>query len=129
MAEGQRWLADLRNVSLRAGDLRDELQRLDENSIDCIISCYALAYISPAELDEVLRLAWRAARKAVILMEPQVIGREVPSTSQLIEWAHDYRQAMQKLGAAPEIVLLPPDIRQGALTAVMIAPKPPTPRP
>ena len=114
-------LAELSNVTANHSDLRSELVSLDDNSVDCIVSCFALAYVDPEEIGDVLGHAWRAARKALILMEPH------PGPDQTAEqsgWRHDYATLLKRAGC-PYVRTEPLELdnRAGELNAVTIAVK------
>lgn len=85
----------LTNVTFHVGDALIEAARWRPDSVDVIISCYALAYVSPADLTLVLRAAVVAARLGVICVEPhgepvgQITGLSFP------EWRHSYAHTLQ----------------------------------
>ena len=119
--EARRSLAACSNVTANHGDLRRELASLEDNAVDCIVSCFALAYVDPREIGEVLGQAWRAARKALILMEPH------PGPDQDAEpsgWRHEYALLLERAGfPGAHTEPLERDDRAGELNAVTIAAK------
>lgn len=119
--EARRSLAEFSNVTAKHSDLRSELASLDDNAVDCIVSCFALAYVDSEEIGEVLGDAWRATRKALILMEPH------PGPDQTAEqsgWRHDYATLLKRAGfPAAHTEPLERDNRAGELNAVTIATK------
>lgn len=119
--EARRSLAHFPNVTTRHTDLRPELARLEDNGIDCVVSCFALAYVDPDDIDEVLRQAWRVARKGLVLMEPH------PGPGQAAEpsgWRRDYGTLLTSAGCRRvSTEPLDPGDRTGGLNAVTIAAK------
>lgn len=101
VAAGQGWMHRLgldERVQLVQGRIPDATQSLASGCVDVVLSCYALAYIAPADLDGVLYEMGRLARRAVILAEPMSGGiPRPPSLSDYQEWAHDYQSASKWL--------------------------------
>ena len=101
---GRQWmtslgLSDL--VQLNAGRIPDVLTGLPTGSCDVVLSCYALAYIAPADLDAVLYEMGRIASRAVVLAEPTTLEGPVPDKRSLTgysEWAHHYQKSTQWIG-------------------------------
>jgi SAM-dependent methyltransferase len=119
--EARRSLADCANVTASHGDLRGELARLEDDAVDCVVSCFALAYVDPHEIGAVLGEAWRVARKALIVLEPH------PGPGQAAEpsgWRHEYALLMNRAGIpGAHTEPLERDERAGELNAVTIAAK------
>jgi hypothetical protein len=119
--EARRSLAGFPNLTTKCVDLRDELASLEANSVDCIVSCFALAYVAPEDVEDVLRGALEAVRKALVLMEPH------PASYQLEEpsgWRHDYLGLLQSVGCADaRTKFLQRGVRHGELNAVTIGTK------
>lgn len=98
------------------GDLR-ELDRLAP--VDVVLSCYALAYLDPRDIDRALGAALACARKAVILCEPSVtIGQPEryipPGPNNVAEYLYDYRMRLAALPGphrASETPITPPHER------------------
>jgi hypothetical protein len=65
---------------------------LPAGAVDVVLSCYALAYVSPEDLGAALDEASRLARKAVILCEPMSWdGRTgIREDGAYAEWMHPY---------------------------------------
>ena len=78
------------------GDLRTVLPLLAPKSWAVSLSCYTLAYISPDEIERVLRNLVAVTDHAVILAEP-VAG--VIGTPRL--WGHDYPALAKRVGFVP----------------------------
>jgi predicted O-methyltransferase YrrM len=125
---GQRWvehegLQD--RVSIVEGRVPDKTDILPSECVDVVLSCYALAYIAPTDLDAVLYDVGRLAKRAVILAEP--MPGSTPRAASLTdyqEWVHDYQAASKWIptwrGMTQTIVPVTPPIDrlQGILVAV-----------
>lgn len=99
---GRRWAASVgfgERIFLEEGRVPDKTSELPDQCVDVVLSCYALAYIAPADLDAVLYEMGRLARKAIVLAEPMTCGvgqgRVRSSLSEYREWAHNYQAASQ----------------------------------
>lgn len=98
---GQQWMRTAglsERVKLSVGRMPEALMGLPTGSVDVVLSCYALAYIAPGDIDAVLYEMGRIAAKAVVLAEP------IPGPGQALEkraltgyseWVHDYSTATQ----------------------------------
>jgi SAM-dependent methyltransferase len=118
LAEARRSLTGFPNVTVACGDLRGELERLEDRSVDCVVSCFVLAYVDPSEIGGVLEQAWRVARKGLALMEPH------PRSDQPAEqsgWRHDYVALLTRADAVVSTQWLAEGDRLGELNAVTIA--------
>lgn len=99
VAAGVRWVASeglAERIDLQVGRVPDLTSTLPDGCVDVILSCYALAYIAPSDLDAVLYEMGRLARKAIILAEPMTHtgpAAEKVSLSEYHEWAHNYQDA------------------------------------
>jgi ubiquinone/menaquinone biosynthesis C-methylase UbiE len=99
IAAGNRWAASMAvgdRVEMAVGQFPRATEKMPDGAFDVVMSCYALAYIAPADLDEVLYEIGRLARRAVILAEPQTDGTEAgvrQTVSQYTEWQHNYQAA------------------------------------
>jgi ubiquinone/menaquinone biosynthesis C-methylase UbiE len=116
--EARRSLAALPNVTVTEEDLRSELARLDDATVDCVVSCFALAYIDPDEIESVLGHACRVTRKGLILMEPH------PEPGQQAEpsgWQHDYSALLNREHLVVRTEMLESRDRSGEMNAVTIA--------
>lgn len=104
ITEGTRWMAQLRlesRVTLAQGRLPQAISALPDRSVDVVLTCYALAYVAPGDLDAVLWEMGRVARTAVVIAEPMTIGipgQQKRSLSGYVEWAHNYLDASHWIG-------------------------------
>jgi cyclopropane fatty-acyl-phospholipid synthase-like methyltransferase len=74
-----------------AGDFTAGLRALTE-PYDVVVSCYALAYAGPEQIDGVMAEVARLARGGVVLAEPMIRGpsrRLETHPDASVEWAHD----------------------------------------
>lgn len=119
--EARRSLGEFPNVIAKHADLRRELESTHNDAVDCIVSCFALAYIDPQAVVEVLGNAWRATSKALILMEPHPWPDQTADPS---GWRHDYPALLERAGCpTAQTEALDRDSRVGELNAVTIAAK------
>ncbi len=89
----------LGRVELTVGSVVDLLPGLADDSEDLVFSCFALAYLPPAQLSEVLRHSLRVARLGLILVEPQFRGgQRVGLMRETAGWRHDYAAGLRRLG-------------------------------
>jgi predicted O-methyltransferase YrrM len=89
----------LERVELTVGSVADVLARLPPHSEDLLFSCFALAYIPPAQLEGVLRHALRVARLGLVMLEPQARdGRRGALMRETAGWRHDYLATLMGLG-------------------------------
>jgi SAM-dependent methyltransferase len=91
-------------AELSVGSYYDVLPRVATDSIDVIVSSYALAYVPPENLREVLTELVRIARRGLVLAEPMAFGGtrtagvlNVP----MHDWRHDYAGALSGIGVPP----------------------------
>jgi trans-aconitate methyltransferase len=74
--------------------------QMPDQSVDVVLSCYALAYISPEQVGAALAEAGRLAARAVVLCEPMNWdGNTDKRESAFGEWRHPY---LKRLMARPE---------------------------
>ena len=113
-------------IQLNAGRLPEATSNVPSGSCDVVLSCYALAYIAPPDLDAVLYEMGRIATRAVILAEPMVLSGPANSHRTLngySEWAHNYRAASQWIGTwrgrALRVVSIVPPVDR--LNAILVA--------
>lgn len=88
-------------TEFQCGRIPEATQMLPDRAVDVVVSCYALAYVAPADLDAVLYEVGRLARHAVVLLEPMRVGPQPTDTRSLsgyTEWAHDYQASIQWVG-------------------------------
>jgi ubiquinone/menaquinone biosynthesis C-methylase UbiE len=98
VAAGQRWVQGLglsSRIELATGRVPDVTDSLPDGCVDVVLSCYALAYIAPQDLDAVLYEMGRLAKRAIVLAEPMpgLPARTAQLQSEYHEWAHDYHAA------------------------------------
>ena len=119
-------------IAFQVGRVPDLTSALPDGCVDVVLSCYALAYIAPRDLDAVLYEMGRLARRAVILAEPMT--HTGPATtkvsfSEYHEWAHNYRDASRWLntwhGSTIRIEPVSPPVDH--LRDVLVAVKAPLP--
>jgi SAM-dependent methyltransferase len=93
-------------VDLQVGTFYDVLPAIPTDSVDVIISTFALAYVPPTHLAEVLADIVRIAGRGVVLAEPLALnGRPAGVlTVPWYDWRHDYAAAFYGLGVPPERV-------------------------
>ena len=127
---GRTWVASrglAERIQLNVGRVPEQTQALPSGAFDVVLSCYALAYIAPQDLDAVLYDMGRLAAKAVILAEPMTEGDQSQWHGTIAgyqEWAHNYRHASrwlktwQGMTIRSEAVTPPVDRLRGVLVAV-----------
>jgi len=124
---GRTWVAD-RNlasrVQLHVGRFPDATAAIASGTYDVVLTCYALAYIAPADLDAALYECGRLATKAIVLAEPLSAGAqsegEKRAFSGYSEWAHPYQEASRWIGSLAGMTttivpVTPPVERLGAV--------------
>jgi len=92
---GKNWVAAQglsSRIGLMAAKTPEATQQWPDRSVDVVLSCYALAYIAPPDLDSVLWELGRIAAKAIVLAEPMTDGLTETHTmlNGYQEWAHNY---------------------------------------
>jgi SAM-dependent methyltransferase len=93
------------DAELSVGSYYDVLPRIATDSIDVVLSSYALAYVPATNLPGVLADIVRIARMGVILAEPQAFAGTRPAgvlTVPWYDWRHDYAAALKQVGVAPD---------------------------
>jgi ubiquinone/menaquinone biosynthesis C-methylase UbiE len=100
IAAGQRWASQLPSLSARiemaVGQFPAATETFPDGAFDVVLSCYALAYIAPVDLDAVLYELGRLATRAVIIAEPQVFDASAnvkQTITRYTEWQHNYQEA------------------------------------
>lgn len=74
-----------------------------DRCVDVVLSCYALAYVAPADLKAALAEAGRLCRRGVVMCEPvawnleQAGQRGAGEESLFVEWRHPYLWAMNAI--------------------------------
>lgn len=127
---GKNWIAGLglsSRIQLHAGRVPERTSQLPSGCVDVVLSCYALAYLAPIDLDAVLYELGRLATKAIVLAEPQVSDRPtaqwVRSLSGYSEWQHNYVNASRWIGTWRGMTLqaVPVSPPVDKLNAVLVA--------
>lgn len=103
VSAGNRWAQSLglgERVLLEVGRIPQATASIPDHAVDIVLSCYALAYIAPEDLDATLYEMGRLAKRAVILAEPMGAQAQRPASmfSEYAEWAHDYHAATKWIG-------------------------------
>jgi ubiquinone/menaquinone biosynthesis C-methylase UbiE len=131
---GRGWMASkgcASRVQLNTGRFPAATSGIADGSFDIVLSCYALAYVAPADLEAALYEMGRLATMAIILAEPQTDAaptlNSARSLSGYTEWAHRYREALKWIGslhgATVRTVPIEPPVDK--LNAVLVAVKAP----
>ena len=114
-AEGWAWTG-------YAGDLR-ELGLLGDGIADIVLTCYALAYLDPRDIDAVLRAALACAKRALIICEPGTGEEEAylpPGERNVAEYHFNYPMRLVRLpGPHSAIRTAPITPPEGRLTRVV----------
>lgn len=130
VAAGNAWAATEgygERIQMVAGRVPEHTSPLPDGCVDVVLSCYALAYIAPADLDATLYEMGRLARVAVILAEPMRQDGKPSSARQTVsgyhEWDHDYINALRWVGtlrsAGQSIVAIDPPVDALASAVVL----------
>ena len=131
---GNAWAKDVglsHRINIGRGDLSATGQ-LPDGSVDVVLSCYALAYVSPKDLDDVLWEMGRVAKRAVILAEPMTIAAVSDQRMTLAgyrEWSHNYSERTRWIGSwrGSTTTMHPVTPPVDRLAQVLVAVKPPSP--
>ena len=94
---------------LRVGSFYDVLPATPTDSVDVVISSFALAYVPPSRLPAVLADIVRIASRGAVLAEPHAFepGRRAGVlTVPWHDWRHDYASACAELGIERERMTL-----------------------
>jgi len=114
-------------LELQCGTFPAVTSGVKSGEVDLVISCYALAYVSPSDLGDALYEVGRLATKGAVLLEPIPAGpgdvnERGWNASGYREWIHDYQDAMRWVGSmrgwACEIVPVHPPVDR--LNAAMV---------
>ena len=126
---GRVWVANRKladRVQLNAGRVPDATSALPSQAFDVVLSCYALAYIAPTDLDATLHEMGRLAAKAIVLAEPMTTRESAEWSGSLNgyqEWAHNYAAAKRWLntwrGMSTRIVPVDPPVDR--LASILVA--------
>lgn len=83
-------LAGHARVTLCAGQIPEDLAALQ--TVDVVVSCYALAYVWPDRINETLARLQQLAHQAIVLAEPMVIPGfdSGPTVRRPAEFRYDY---------------------------------------
>lgn len=72
-------------------DILDEAPQWQDEEADVVVSCYALTYIAPEDLPDLLGHIVRSARVGIAFAEPMVgPPARLPIRYDTVEWRHDY---------------------------------------
>lgn len=99
---GNRWAnhsgyAD--RITINKGAIPGSLYKLPTDCVDVALSCYALAYIDPSDIDATLYEMGRISKRAMILVEPSAPqGKARRTITGYQEWAHDYLSRTSWIG-------------------------------
>jgi trans-aconitate methyltransferase len=84
--------------SVLTGPFPEVSAEMPDRSVDVVLSCYALAYLSPERIGAALAEAGRLAAKAVVLCEPMNWdGNTDKRESAFGEWRHPYLRTLMGL--------------------------------
>lgn len=85
---------------LSVGSYYEVLPATGADSVDVVVTSFALAYVPPARLDGVLAEIVRIAVRGAVLVEPHALpGRPAGVlATPWYDWRHDYRAALIRLG-------------------------------
>jgi ubiquinone/menaquinone biosynthesis C-methylase UbiE len=127
IAAGHGWATRLglqERIEFTVGQVPGVTERLPDRCVDVVLSCYALAYIAPPDLDAVLYEMGRIAKRAIVLAEPMPgAPPRPPQMTDYQEWQHDYRAAAQWLstwrGVTMELAPVSPPVDR--LHSVLVA--------
>jgi SAM-dependent methyltransferase len=118
-------------ADLSVGSYYDVLPSIPTASIDVVLSSYALAYVPPANLSEVLADIVRIARTGLVLAEPLAFGGARPAgvlTVPWYDWRHDYAVVLAGVGVPPERIqafdLPTPGAAESGLLVADLRPRP-----
>lgn len=124
---GRLWVKSMgleRRIQLNCGRIPQMTADTPTGSCEVVLSCYALAYIAPPDLDAVLYEMGRLATKAVVLAEP--MGEQAGASrafSGYSEWVHDYQGASRWMrtwqGMTKTVVPIEPPIDR--LNGILVA--------
>lgn len=99
IAAGQHWIESLHlqdRIELAVGRAPEATAHIADGAVEAVLTCYALAYIDPRDLDAMLYEVGRLASKAILLAEPQAPEKSIALNQTLSgyhEWAHSYESA------------------------------------
>lgn len=126
---GRVWVANQKladRVQLNVGRMPEATSALPSQAFDVVLSCYALAYIAPADLDGMLSEMGRLAAKAIVIAEPMTTKEHAEwfgSFNGYQEWAHHYASARKWLntwrGMTTRIVPVEPPVDR--LASILVA--------
>ncbi len=109
--KGRDWVAAQglgSRIRLQQNNLADALSVMPDRSVDVILSCYALVYIAPFDVDAVLYDIGRVARMGAILAEPMTTGLSAKmfvQTNGYQEWAHNFDHLSHFVGTWRDLTL------------------------
>jgi len=87
-------------VDLSVGTFESSLPAREADSVDIVISSFALAYVPPRDLAGILGHCVRIAERGLVLAEPLPFGGSRPEgvLSGTPDWRHNYRRTLADLG-------------------------------
>lgn len=113
---GQAWVKEAgldTRVRMQVGRFPDDTAAMPDRCAEVVLSCYALAYFSPADLDAALYEVGRLASRVVILAEP-VSPMKSTQVSRTVhgyqEYAHAYGNALKWISSMRGMTLRMLDI-------------------
>lgn len=129
---GNEWAAESGlsdRVRMKVGRFPADTVNMPDHCADVVLSCYALAYLSPTDLDAALFELGRLARKVVILAEPVSNGAATALSRTVqgyMEYAHAYGKALKWIGSMRGMQLRILDIAPPVdyLNAILILERP-----
>jgi cyclopropane fatty-acyl-phospholipid synthase-like methyltransferase len=112
VAAGTAWLADLglsARVRLQVGAFPAATAAMEGQCADVVLSVYALAYLSDADLDAALYEVGRLARRGVVLAEPMADAQTpvgaIHTLQGYTEWRHDYDARIPWIGTLRDMTI------------------------
>lgn len=97
-------MARRNGLSAKVGQVPECLERYATRGFDAVVSCYCLAYVSPADLPRTLAECLRIARLGVVLVEPSAGPGILPDEyycDTYVEWRHEYLDALAAVAQSP----------------------------
>lgn len=110
-------------ADLSVGSFYDVLPATASQSVDVVISSFALAYVPPSELNAVLSDIVRIAVRGIILAEPLPLD-DVRAAGVLTvpwyDWRHDYAAALTRLGVSGDRIVVSDLPEPGSMDAGLL---------
>lgn len=130
VSAGRQWMATAglsSRVQLNVGRFPAVTSGIADGTFDVVLSCYALAYVAPVDLEAALCEMGRLATRAVILAEPMGLTATPVTSSRSLsgytEWAHRYYEAFKWVSVLQGVTIriVPIDPPVDKLNAVLVA--------